>query len=298
MTPDATQPQAKILIVDDDANHNEGVSWRLRREGFGVVAVETGTACLDAIATTEFDAVLLDFNLGDESGVDVLRSIRNAKAPGALPVIMVTAESASEITVSALREGANDYVTKPVDLDVMVERLRTQLSLRTATRDLERRALYDQLTGLPNRTLLVDRLEGAFARCTRNAEMLAILFLDLDDFKRVNDVHGHAVGDALLASVAERIAASARKSDTVSRLAGDEFVVVMERIQNLEAVDMVAGRIERAVCRPHDIAGHSLEIGVSIGTYLWRPGDTVDLATVIELADRAMYGQKRRRKAG
>lgn len=291
------EPSDAILVVDDEPEHNEAMAWRLRREGFEVVVVETVADCLAAVSRRELGAVFLDYSLGKESGIEILHRLRNAKSPAELPVIMVTAESASETMVSALRAGANDYITKPVDLDVMVQRLRTQLSLRTVTRDLERRALYDQLTGLPNRTLLVDRLDGAFARCSRSGDKIAVLFMDLDGFKRVNDMYGHVVGDLLLASVAQRLAVATRSSETVGRLGGDEFIVVIERVRNFIDVETVARRIEQAVCHPHDIEGHKIEVGVSIGSYLWQPGDTVDVTTAIQRADAAMYGQKRQRKA-
>lgn len=297
MASETNEPKRQILVVDDDEAHNEGVMWRLRRDGFDAEIANRAAECIAAIENQKFDVVLLDYHLGSESGIDVLRAIRNVKGANELPVIMVTAESASETTVTALRYGANDYITKPVDLDVMVQRIRTQLSLRAATHELERRALYDQLTGLPNRALLEDRCELAFSRCTRGNEMLAVLFLDLDDFKRVNDVYGHAAGDAVLKSVAQRISAAARKSDTISRLGGDEFVVVMERIQGLRDLELIASRIQTAVAQPIDVEGSHVKVGVSIGSYLWRPGDAVDLSTIIKLADRAMYGQKRKRKA-
>jgi diguanylate cyclase (GGDEF)-like protein len=213
-----------------------------------------------------------------------------------LPVIMITAETDSDTTVRALKEGANDYITKPVNLDVALARLRTHLELRTATEELERRALYDPLTELPNRTLIADRLERAFARAARSGQLLALLVLDLDGFKDVNDRHGHVVGDLLLVAVARRLTEAARKADTVGRLGGDEFIVLAEDIHRPQEVHIIAARLEETVGRPYEIDGRTLRIGASVGSHVWRPGDLKELDTLLTLADAAMYMVKRARK--
>ena len=168
-----------------------------------------------------------------------------------------------------------------------------QLDLRRRTRELQERnaelrhlALHDALTGLPNRTLVLDRLRHAVARARRSGRPAAVLFCDLDGFKAVNDGHGHERGDAVLCAVAARLTEAARASDTVGRLAGDEFVVVCEDLEGEDAVRDIAARLRAAVARP--VGG--LAVDVSIGGALWRDGD--DAAALLQRADAAMYAVK------
>jgi diguanylate cyclase (GGDEF)-like protein len=210
---------------------------------------------------------------------------------------MVTADGDGETTVRALKEGANDYVTKPVDFDVVIARLRTHLAFKTENEQLQRRALYDLLTGLPNRSLLIDRLNATFARAERSKGSVALLLLDLDGFKAVNDCHGHVTGDKLLVAVAERLRETARKSDTVGRLGGDEFLVVAEGLHTEQETDVIVARIEDSIRHPFKIDGREIHIGVSIGVQFWRVGDPVDFGILLSKADAAMYDVKRTRKS-
>jgi diguanylate cyclase (GGDEF)-like protein len=290
-------PRARILVADDDREHNETLAWRLTREGFDVETVLNGRACLDAIGQTDYDAVLLDIDFGEESGIDVLAAIRTSRTATELPVIMVTGSGDSEVTVTALHQGANDYITKPVDLAVTMARLRTQLAVRAATDQLRTRALYDPLTKLPNRALVADRFKHAVAHAARNGQHLAVFVLDLDGFKGINDHHGHLVGDKLLVAVARRLSACARKSDTVGRLGGDEFVVLAEGLHNTSDVDTITVRLIRAIERPYAIGGQKLHVGTSVGSHLWQFGDPESLERLLGLADAAMYQAKRARKS-
>ena len=156
-------------------------------------------------------------------------------------------------------------------------------------------ATHDGLTGLPNRLLLLDRLDQALARVGRGCEAVLVLFLDLDGFKKVNDDHGHAVGDALLQQVAERVRAGVRAMDTVARLAGDEFVVVAE-LESLDLADVLCERLERALTEPYAVAGQEVTLGASAGALVVdHPGSGHD---VLVEADRRMYAAKQSRRRG
>ncbi len=157
---------------------------------------------------------------------------------------------------------------------------------------LEHLALYDGLTGLPNRELLRDRLRGALARAQREGGRVAVLYLDLDDFKGVNDAHGHAAGDALLCAVARRLQGLVRDSDTVARLAGDEFVMVLERVDDADGAGRVAEALLEAFVAPLAIDGGQRRIAPSIGVALW-PADGSDADALMRSADAAMYAAKR-----
>jgi diguanylate cyclase (GGDEF)-like protein/PAS domain S-box-containing protein len=167
----------------------------------------------------------------------------------------------------------------------------------TATRTLEERlthsAEHDFLTGLPNRMLLDDRISQAIALAHRNRGETAVLFLDLDGFKHINDSLGHHVGDKLLRSVATRLLASVRAPDTVSRLGGDEFVVLIQELQHSDAAGATAERLLKAVAKVHLIDQHEIRLTTSVGLSLY-PNDAQDAETLIKHADIAMYHAKKK----
>ena len=152
-------------------------------------------------------------------------------------------------------------------------------------------ALHDPLTRLPNRMLLLDRLTTVLALGDRRDRPVAVCFLDVDDFKRINDSLGHAAGDQLLRSIAGRLRSAVRQSDTVSRYGGDEFVVVLSEITDSANIPGIAATLLQAGAGPHQIDGHDLSVTVSLGVALY-PRDGIDAATLIANADRAMYGAK------
>jgi diguanylate cyclase (GGDEF)-like protein len=166
------------------------------------------------------------------------------------------------------------------------------VSHRIATEErLAHDATHDPLTRLPNRTLLDDRLAHALDRATRTGAQVAVLFLDLDGFKEVNDTWGHAAGDRVLAEVAGRVAATARASDTVARIGGDEFVVVCEETGSVDGALTLATRILEVVRTPISVGGVSHQVGASVGIAVALP-DERDASSVLRRADEAMYRAK------
>jgi diguanylate cyclase (GGDEF)-like protein/PAS domain S-box-containing protein len=163
---------------------------------------------------------------------------------------------------------------------------------REAEAQLRQNATHDSLTGLPNRALLDDRLQHALAHARRTDTRLAVLFVDLDDFKDVNDTLGHAKGDALLAQVAARIVPALRESDTVARLGGDEFTIIVTDVADTGQVEATALRVLEAVASPYRLGIEDLRITASVGIALF-PSDGADAASLIQHADLAMYGAKR-----
>jgi diguanylate cyclase (GGDEF)-like protein/PAS domain S-box-containing protein len=151
-------------------------------------------------------------------------------------------------------------------------------------------ATHDALTALPNRALIRDRLEHALNRAERTGSRVAVVFGDLDDFKAVNDIHGHLVGDQLLAEVARRLRGAARAMDTVGRWAGDEFVVICEELEDERGARLVAERLLGEVVRPVHTGSTSVDVAMSLGVALAVPGEPAD--SVIDRADQAMYGAK------
>jgi diguanylate cyclase (GGDEF)-like protein/PAS domain S-box-containing protein len=164
---------------------------------------------------------------------------------------------------------------------------------RRAHAELAHRAMHDPLTGLPNRIVLMDRLEHALTYARRERRNVGVLFLDLDDFKSVNDTYGHDVGDELLRQVAERLRDVSRSCDTVVRLGGDEFVVLCEGSGTAEGLRAFADRLTEALARPYPVAGLELRTTASVGV---TTGDGPDSAALLRRADAAMYRRKQRRR--
>jgi diguanylate cyclase (GGDEF)-like protein/PAS domain S-box-containing protein len=163
--------------------------------------------------------------------------------------------------------------------------------LKLAEQHIREMAQYDSLTGLANRVLFSDRLQQATAAAQRDGHHLALLFLDLDRFKPINDSFGHAVGDQLLAAIARRIEGAIRESDTAARIGGDEFVVLLRSVENGDGALTVAEKVRKAIGKPYVIDGHPMTVSCSIGIALY-PQHGYDEITLAKNADDAMYKAK------
>jgi len=422
-------PAHPLLIVDDEEPNRDFLSRRLKRAGYEAVTASSGREALEYLEAHDVSTVLLDVQMPQMDGLDVLKAIREKWSDARLPVIMATAKGESQDIVAALELGASDYITKPIDFQVALARIRTQLSRKDAEDrlraseeryklaaqgandglwdwDLKTNHLYfstrwktivgcteeevgatreewfdrvhpedlprlqreldehlagrsdhfeiehrirhksgafrwvltrglavrdehgepirmagsqsdvtdgkivDALTGLPNRVLLVDRLERMLSRRRRDEERhLAVLFLDLDGFKMVNDGMGHLYGDELLQAVAARLRQCLRLGDTIARmsddaaparlapehtiarLGGDEFVVLLHEVRNVVDATHVADRIHAALSSPFDVGGREVFTNASIGIALESPTYT-RAEDILRDADTAMYRAK------
>jgi diguanylate cyclase (GGDEF)-like protein len=153
-------------------------------------------------------------------------------------------------------------------------------------------ANHDALTGLPNRNLLEDRFKSVLANCRRDKTMTAVMFVDLDKFKPINDTYGHQVGDLLLIEVTKRMRQGVREVDTVSRHGGDEFIVLMSSIGTASDAEKLACKLLKSVCQPYLIEGNTLAVSVSIGIAVF-PDDGADMEILLQHSDLAMYHAKK-----
>jgi len=212
-------------------------------------------------------------------------------------VLAVTAQPAHKLR--ALQVGAKDFVSKPFDLAEVLMRVHNMLEVRLlheAARNhgkmLECLALNDPLTGLANRRLLTDRMSMALVHARRNKSAMAVVYLDLDGFKQINDTLGHGVGDVLLKIVAGRLVATVREEDTVARLGGDEFIIVLWHVSGTDVAATVALKVIEALSQPYDIEGHTVSITTSAGVGVY-PVHGEDADTLMKSADLALYEAKR-----
>ena len=198
---------------------------------------------------------------------------------------------ASARTADELREANERLVVATVNAQAMME------VAQQATAQMSFMAEHDFLTGLPNRALLTDRLTQALALARRHGGKVAMLYVDLDHFKHINDSLGHGVGDRLLQSVASRLQACVRLSDTVSRQGGDEFVVLLSEIGSVEDAALAAEKLLASMTEPHLIGSHRFHVTLSIGVSLY-PDHGADMASLVMSADTAMYIAKRQGRNG
>ncbi|MBI3530485.1 MAG: diguanylate cyclase [Betaproteobacteria bacterium] len=198
------------------------------------------------------------------------------------------------ITVSIM---SVTLVISSLDAHFAAKNARLAVSLQIANEQLRNIALYDNLTGLPNRLLLEDRIQQALAHVGRTGRAFGLLFVDLDRFKPVNDSYGHQIGDELLRAVARRLMRSIRKEDTVGRTGGDEFLIVLHEISRAEDAAVTGDKILGELSRPFRIEGKDLEISCSIGISIC-PRDGMDVQTLVANADTAMYQVKKAGRNG
>ncbi|MCU1592833.1 MAG: hypothetical protein JWO12_225 [Frankiales bacterium] len=284
----------RLLLIEDSLLDARLIGAHLRSEAGGVFELEHVTTLRegqDALALGEFDCVLLDLSLPDADQLEGLTALQSMYAD--VPVIVLSGFSESVLGAGAVQAGAQDYLNKSeVDgrqlwraIRYAVERKRAQLQLRF-------QALHCALTGLPNRVLFIDRLEVALARLSRQAGTVAVMFLDLDGFKWVNDSLGHEAGDEVLIEVARRIDVVLRRYDTAARHGGDEFLILTETETGVVDVALLAERIRECLAAPIRVKGTDMHITASIGV-AHTSSASGSAAGLLRDADAAMYRAKR-----
>ncbi|MDB5969009.1 MAG: response regulator [Hydrocarboniphaga sp.] len=291
-----------ILLVEDSAADARLLSESLRdvaaTEPVVIRVVRTLTEALAEMKRYSFTCVLLDLNLPDGHGVanvEALRSIDRRVA-----IVVLTGNDDEHVAVEAIRLGAQEYLIKGhFDGTKILRLLRHAIERNKHVYDLEdqryrefHRASHDSLTGLANRELLYDRLEQSIGQAHLSGETFALCYLDLDGFKAVNDRYGHRVGDDLLVRVAQILRETVRPADSVARVGGDEFLVLMRQFDNKLDAGPRARRMRERVMAVRQIGEHQIDLDASVGIVLFpQHGETVEV--LMERADRAMYEAKR-----
>jgi diguanylate cyclase (GGDEF)-like protein len=289
--------KAKILLVDDDAENVTFLQQVLQSVGYTAVTATTDPHEVAGLhAQARYDLIVLDLQMPGMDGFAVMEALKEVEKDY-LPVLAVTGESGHKLR--ALHAGAKDFVSKPFDWDEVLVRVHNMLEVRLLHDEareqaklLESMALEDPLTGLANRRLLPERVWMAIAHARRNKSAMAVVYLDLDGFKEVNDTLGHAAGDLLLKAVAERLLAAVREEDTVARLGGDEFMIALWHVNGSDDTGKVAAKLIDAVAQPYEIDGHTVTITISAGASIY-PGDGEDADALMKSADVALYEAKR-----
>lgn len=282
-----------LLLVEDSPADAGLIKAMLNRSGHRperIVVVDRLESAVSLMSERAFGVVLTDLELPDARGLDAVIQLHRASPETA--VVVLSGVDDHLLAASAMRMGAQDYIEKSrLDGPTLERAMRYAAERKRAERQLLYLARYDQLTGLVNRLTFRDRLSHALRRANRREERIAVLFLDLDGLKRINDAHGHDAGDVVIQEVAERMKIAVREVDTVSRLSGDEFAVLLEDVAELEA-RAVAERILRNVAQSVRLGGTAVTPSVSVGVALF-PEAGADSSELLRSADRAMYAAKR-----
>jgi diguanylate cyclase (GGDEF)-like protein len=286
--------RTRILVADDDGLLREIATAMLDNVGFAAEAVASGEAAVAACAAAMPDLVLLDVEMPDGNGYQACSRIRALPGGREVPIVMVTGcDDAASINL-AYDAGATDFVVKPINWPLLAHRIRYVLRGARAQAHIQRLAYFDALTGLPNREWIGEYLARSLEAAAQGAQPVALLFVDLDQFKRINDTLGHETGDALLSQVATRLTAAlayAGSGAQLARVGGDEFIVVLTGDAGVEAASRCAQRVQSALATPFVQGGYEFVVTPSIGIALY-PEHGGDVQTLRKNADLAMYEAK------
>ena len=301
----------KILVVDDMSD-NIQLLYHILQDEYQVYYATNGTDALQSTTEKQPDLILLDVTMPGMDGFSVCKQLKSNVETQAIPVIFITASGESAAEIEGFSCGAVDFITKPVNPSIVRVRVQTHLALQRQKKDLQQandqllkemqkrefleqklreQAEFDGLTKLPNRKLFHDRLEQSILLGKRTKHSFALMFIDLDRFKWVNDTLGHAAGDELLVEVAQRLSEVVRESDTVARLGGDEFTIILLDIMHNSMADLVAQKILEQMSKPFILKNQEVKISCSLGIATF-PHNGFTSEMLLKNADSAMYQAK------
>jgi diguanylate cyclase (GGDEF)-like protein len=283
----------KLLLVEDNISDAEFLSATLRRhqaQDFELTHVYTIADGVRALGENRYEVVLLDLNLPDATGMECVEAIQSAD--NSIPIVVLSGQDDEEFAVSVLNKGVQDYLVKwEGDGRAIFRSIRYAIERKRSELRLNYLAQYDPLTGVPNRQFFHDQLNRATARAQRLGTKVALLFLDLDQFKIVNDTLGHHAGDQLLREAARRLSSVIRSGDVLARLGGDEFAIMAESVDSIRDTEAMAQGLLNAIDRPFEVDGRSIVVTTSIGITIF-PNDHSDTTMLVKNADIAMYQAK------
>ncbi|MEO5357950.1 MAG: diguanylate cyclase [Nitrospirae bacterium YQR-1] len=282
--------KAKIMIVEDEGITGHFIQKTLETLGYMIISVEkSGESALKKISESKPDLVLMDIKLnGAMDGIETAEEIKDRFS---IPVVYLTAHSDDAMLERAKITEPFGYVIKPFEERELHSNIEMALYKHKAEKKIIGLAYYDMLTGLPNRNLFFDRLNQYIKQAKRSQESIALLMIDLDGFKCVNDRMGHDAGDHVLKEVALRLKETIREADTVARMGGDEFIIVVTNLLSPADAASVATKAILSIGKPFNLKSLSCAVGASIGISLY-PDDGTDNEILLRKADIAMYRAK------
>lgn len=289
----------RILVVDDARATVHALETLLTHEGFRVTAVKDGAEAVRLAASDAVDAVLMDVEMPGMDGLQALRMIRSHRFHRYLPVLMISVNDDREKRLTALRLGADDFIVKPWDDEVLLARLRRSLAVRARfdalaneSAELQRQATTDGLTQVYNHRFFEERLKEEFRRAQRYDDPLALILLDVDEFKSVNDRYGHQEGDRVLRDVAAAMKKSIRDTDVVARYGGEEFALLLPKT-HLAGALTVGERVWKDVSTLRAGNVEPVRVTASLGISGFPNRSVITADQLFRTADDALYRAKR-----
>ena len=280
-----------VLVVDDSPDVHRLLKARLRHEELELRGVTSGAEGVALAKSIKPAICILDLDMPDMDGFQVLRTIKNDAATMDIPVIVLSAMVSAQDKVTAFDLGAVDYITKPFNLTELRVRVRSALRLHRLVQMLAQRAQIDGLSGLWNRAYFDRRWAEEVSKASRHKRPLSLAMLDIDHFKSVNDTYGHPAGDAVLQGVARLIQRECRSEDVACRYGGEEFTVIMPDTSPVDAMNLCE-RIRVALATNVWPRHPERTITVSIGIAGYASAGDVSPGAWLEHADRALYAAK------
>jgi diguanylate cyclase (GGDEF)-like protein len=294
------RPIIQVLLIEDNPADALLLREAVREDAlssFEFTVAESLSSGLELLRDKQFDVVLLDLGLPDSQGLKSFEMVHSAFPEK--PVVVLSGSADQRMALEAVQSGAQDYLVKgDTGWEIASRAMRYAIERKRMEERLHFMATHDVLTGLPNRQLFHDRLAHAIKLSRRLSSQknekweLAVMLLDLDNFKSANDRYGHPQGDLLLQSVTEQLRKCVRESDTVARMGGDEFTLIFENMSGADDAEVLARKVLAVFDRPFQLAGDEFQVTASIGISLY-PRDGQDAETLLTHADIAMYRAKK-----
>ncbi|MDH3342540.1 MAG: EAL domain-containing protein [Gammaproteobacteria bacterium] len=288
--PQKEEEKPVVVLADDDPSIRLMVRHVLESENYEIIEAEDGLDAIKEVEKQHPALVLLDAVMPGLDGFTTCQQLKE-RGHADVPVIMLTGLDDEASVERAYEVGAIDYITKPIKWAVLKHRVRSIIKTVMAERKIQRLEYRDALTQLPNRLLFNDRLEQAIVRAERHRESIALLVVDIDDFKLVNDSFGHEAGDKLIKAVGDLLSKSMRRADTVARLGGDEFAIIIENVNGEDDAFSIADNVTTILEHNVRLDNQETFTSASVGIAMF-PDDGADASTLLKNADTAMFRAK------
>ncbi len=280
-----------ILVVDDDQSSRIVMRGILEKNGYKITEVNSGIDALKFCQNEVPDLILMDALMPVMDGFTTCEKIMSLDCDTYPTILMITALQDEGTLERAFAAGATDFILKPINMTVLQQRVSRALHTGHIDRHIHHLSYYDNLTALPNRTFFIERSKNLLNTAEQHHTKVAVIFLDLDRFKLVNDSQGHESGDLLLKAFSKRLESCVRSADLVARLGGDEFTVVLNNIKTPEAASKVAEKIQHALREPFTFTNQQIYISSSIGISFY-PDNGTSINELMKQADTAMFQAK------
>jgi len=284
----------KILVVDDDPNTGRLVRDWYKNQPVEILEASDGDEGVLLAVSENPDIILMDLMMPRTNGFEASKRIRAEPTTSRTPLILLSARREPDTKREGFDAGIDHYVEKPFDLGELDARIRSMLQKRKLHLQLEEEATVDEKTGLSNYRVFYRKLREEWERSERYQVPLSIVMLDLDDFKKVNDSHGHPAGDKVLREFGMLVSGGARGTDLAARYGGEEFAMILPHTDRIRA-ERVAERVRAAVADFSFLEpDHPLRVTVSAGVATFAPGlDIASAEQLVAAADRALYAAKK-----